>query len=434
MKQFWNTFCDDISKHKRVKELIFEKNIVSNFLQALGWSRYYSNLEEQSGVYGRKWIPDFVFYLNNDTSAKEIILELKKPDHKQQKKDIEQIEAYMKLTDCRFGLYFGEKMEVFYLEDKEGKRSAVKVTTIDWVKDNEAGIALITLLKFDSYNRTNLEKFCEDHLLLNSYLKVWNTSRGKQMLYDGIVEHFSLPSTMRNTLTSVLKFQILENPEGYNHITQPVETKTTLKVDTLSHVGIDIPRLFNMPTLKRYFANINSEKTRDIMRGIGITQDISEINELSDLSKLLTAIKLYEKENNIHHTHSSALSRYMDYIKAGLTYEDMKHDAMLVKVGKCGKIETTEKKPTILRPSFRYNMAGIKDGDRIIFDALNIEVIARGENKVEYNGQTYSLTGFCKSFLPDDMRNISGAYNGTKYFSHNGKTLWQKRLEKEKKI
>ena len=85
MKRIWNTFCEDISKNKGVKEMTFEKEIVKGFLQALGWSRYDGNLEEQYGLYNRKWIPDFVFYLNNDKNAKEIILELKKPDHKQRK-------------------------------------------------------------------------------------------------------------------------------------------------------------------------------------------------------------------------------------------------------------------------------------------------------------------------------------------------------------
>ena len=160
MKRIWNTFCEVISKNKTVKEMSFEKDIVKGFLQALGWSLYANNLEEQSPLYRGKWRPDFVFYLNNDTKAKEVILELKKPDHKQRKVDIEQIEAYMKLTDCRFGLYFGEKLEVFYLLERDGKRSARSVTTIEWKSDNEAGIKLISLLNYDNYDRQKFADFC----------------------------------------------------------------------------------------------------------------------------------------------------------------------------------------------------------------------------------------------------------------------------------
>ena len=214
MTRIWNTFCEDISKNKGVKEMTFEKEIVKGFLQALGWSRYDGNLEEQYGLYSRKWIPDFVFYLNNDKNAKDIILELKKPDHKQRKVDIEQIEVYMKLTDCRFGLYFGEKLEVFYLEERDGKRSAASVTTIDWTIDNEAGANLIELLDFKNYNREKLEQFCSDHLYLNSFLNLWRTQRGQKHLYEGIMEHFMLPKEMLSSLQSRLKFTIVDNPEA----------------------------------------------------------------------------------------------------------------------------------------------------------------------------------------------------------------------------
>lgn len=51
MKRIWNSFCEDISKKKGVKEMTFEKEIVMGFLQALVWSRYDRNLEEQLGLY-----------------------------------------------------------------------------------------------------------------------------------------------------------------------------------------------------------------------------------------------------------------------------------------------------------------------------------------------------------------------------------------------
>ena len=34
MKQIWNTFCEDISRNRGVKEMTFEKEIVKGFLQA----------------------------------------------------------------------------------------------------------------------------------------------------------------------------------------------------------------------------------------------------------------------------------------------------------------------------------------------------------------------------------------------------------------
>ena len=252
MKRIWNTFCEEISKNKGVKEMTFEKEIVKGFLQALGWSRYDGNLEEQYGLYSRKWIPDFVFYLNNDKNAKEIILELKKPDHKQRKVDIEQIEAYMKLTDCRFGLYFGEKLEVFYLEEKDGKRSAASVTTLDWTIDNEAGANLIELLDFKNYNREKLEQFCLDNVYLNTFLRHCKHQGGRQQLYDCIMEHFVLPESMVGSLRSRLKFTVVDNPEEEQTIPESTIPAMTKKQKD-NKIESRPPKIWMIPANSKYF-------------------------------------------------------------------------------------------------------------------------------------------------------------------------------------
>lgn len=85
------------------------------------------------------------------------------------------------------------------------------------------------------------------------------------------------------------------------------------------------------------------------------------------------------------------------------------------------------------RPPFDFNMVGLTVGDEIIFDALQIPVKVAGKNKVEYEGRLWSLSAFCGTYLPDEMHNKSEAYQGPKYFSYEGKTLWEIRLERERK-
>ena len=91
--------------------------------------------------------------------------------------------------------------------------------------------------------------------------------------------------------------------------------------------------------------------------------------------------------------------------------------------------EEKEKKPQ--RPPFDFSMVGLNVGDKVIFDALNLEVKVAGRNKVEYEGRLWSLSAFCGTYLPENMHNASEAYQGPKYFSYQGKTLWEIRLEKE---
>ena len=325
MKRIWNTFCEEISKNRGVKEMTFEKEIVKGFLQALGWSRYDGNLEEQYGLYSRKWIPDFVFYLNNDKNAKEIILELKKPDHKQRKVDIEQIEAYMKLTDCRFGLYFGEKLEVYYLKEKDGKRSAASVTTIDWTIDNEAGANLIELLDFKNYERGKLEQFCLDNLYLNTFLRHCKHQGGRQQLYDCIMERFVIPESMASSLQSRLKFTIEESLE------------------------IEEEPIVTVPAKKA---------------------------------------------------------------------KPKKQDKPKVKAGR--------------RPPFKFSMIGLKPGDVVYFEHGDIPVTVVAENKVAYDSEIYTLSRFCKHFMPDVDRE-NKEYQGPAHFLYNGSTLDDIRKEKEKK-
>ena len=94
--------------------------------------------------------------------------------------------------------------------------------------------------------------------------------------------------------------------------------------------------------------------------------------------------------------------------------------------------EEKEKKPQ--RPPFDFSMVGLNVGDKVIFDALNLEVKVAGKNKVEYEGRLWSLSAFCGTYLPENMHNASEAYQGPKYFSYQGKTLWEIRLEKEKQL
>ena len=78
-------------------------------------------------------------------------------------------------------------------------------------------------------------------------------------------------------------------------------------------------------------------------------------------------------------------------------------------------------------------MVILKAGDIIVFEPLNLEVKVANDKEVEYQGKLYSTTGFCKEYLPGSLRNSSGAYQGPKYFTYNGKTLSELRKENEVK-
>lgn len=93
--------------------------------------------------------------------------------------------------------------------------------------------------------------------------------------------------------------------------------------------------------------------------------------------------------------------------------------------------ESKEKQRKAQKPPFKFHMIGLNVGDTIIFDALQLPVKIASDDKIEYEGRLYSLSAFKANFLPDEKQNLSGAYQGPKYFSYNGKVLSELRNEME---
>ncbi len=89
-------------------------------------------------------------------------------------------------------------------------------------------------------------------------------------------------------------------------------------------------------------------------------------------------------------------------------------------------------KGDVKRPRFRFSMCDIKIGEHIVFNPTGLVVKVASDDSVEYDGRIYKLSPFVGTFMPEERRNTSGAYQGAKYFSYNGKVLEEIRKEKEK--
>ena len=78
-------------------------------------------------------------------------------------------------------------------------------------------------------------------------------------------------------------------------------------------------------------------------------------------------------------------------------------------------------KRIVKRGRFKFSMIGIKIGECVI--PTNTEVKVASDDSVEYEGRIYKLSPFVGTFMPEEKRNTSGAYQGAKYFSYQGKVL-----------
>ncbi len=95
--------------------------------------------------------------------------------------------------------------------------------------------------------------------------------------------------------------------------------------------------------------------------------------------------------------------------------------------------ENMQFKREVKRSRFKFSMCDIKIGEFITFIPTGIVVKVATNDSIEYNGRIYKLSPFVGTFMPEDKRNISGAYQGAKYFSYNGRILEDIRKEKENK-
>ena len=84
------------------------------------------------------------------------------------------------------------------------------------------------------------------------------------------------------------------------------------------------------------------------------------------------------------------------------------------------------------RARFKFSMCDIRIGELITFIPTGIQVKVASDDSIEYEGRIYKLSPFVGTFMPEEQRNTSGAYQGAKYFSYNEKVLDEIRKEREK--
>ena len=98
------------------------------------------------------------------------------------------------------------------------------------------------------------------------------------------------------------------------------------------------------------------------------------------------------------------------------------------------KEDEKKEKREMKRGRFKFSMVNIPIGSTLTFIPTGIEVKVASDDQIEYEGRIYKLSPFVGTFMPEDKRNASGAYQGSKYFSFKGKVLEEMRMEMENKI
>lgn len=71
---------------------------------------------------------------------------------------------------------------------------------------------------------------------------------------------------------------------------------------------------------------------------------------------------------------------------------------------------------------FSFDAVGVNVGDKLTF-IDGTKVIAAENNKIIFCGELFTLSGFCKEFMPDEKRTKSNSYRGCAFFFKDGVKL-----------
>lgn len=212
----WNNFCKSIKigQKNNQKEISFEKSTMTEILSLLGWSRFKENVIEQKRmeVSNTEVIADFVL-LDPISKRDEIIIELKRPNHVQTKGDVSQLWSYMKQSFAPYGLYIGEKIQIYY--KKLDRNDPSLINTIEYSENNREGAFLFSLLNADTFNEDKWKNYCEDSLKLMKSVEYWTSDKGKAELFQFILERAGLSPDFTDRLRSILSISVQKNGPSY---------------------------------------------------------------------------------------------------------------------------------------------------------------------------------------------------------------------------
>lgn len=163
MIEKWNYFVYDLceAKKKDVDEDSFH-TLIETQLQHLGWAKFKGEICHKPNIHignNNRIEPDILIKREGED---EFVIEVKRPSHKQSKKDVDQLLSYMRLLKLSVGIYLGEHIEIFY--DMPSSKEAISIMKVPLEIDNKLGARFIDKFLKDNFSREAIADFCEQRI------------------------------------------------------------------------------------------------------------------------------------------------------------------------------------------------------------------------------------------------------------------------------
>lgn len=174
MKENWLEIYDILNYciSNGVMESTYQREI-ENCFKILGWRKTNGTLQSQITIPigSNNFIrPDIVLQKENDhTNCVPLIaIEIKRPDNIKSERQELQLFSYMRQLRLNFGLYIGEKIQLFYdtLSNNDNPiTNPIPVFTVNIKDTDNNGEVFCELFTYTNCSAEKLESFCKDSLM-----------------------------------------------------------------------------------------------------------------------------------------------------------------------------------------------------------------------------------------------------------------------------
>ena len=163
MIEKWNQFVYDLdeAKKRNVDENEYH-HLIESQLKVLGWFKMRGEVCHKPNIPigNNNFIqPDVLVKKDNDEL---FVIEVKRPVHVLTKREVQQLESYMRQRKIRVGIYIGEHIEVFY--DQPDSTDIVSVMKLPLELDYSDGEKFASLFSKENFSKDSLYAFCEEQV------------------------------------------------------------------------------------------------------------------------------------------------------------------------------------------------------------------------------------------------------------------------------
>lgn len=163
MIEKWNYFVYDLCEAKKrdVEEEGFHA-LIETQLQHLGWAKYKEEICHKPCIHlgnNNSIVPDIIVKRDGED---EFVVEVKRPSHKQSKKDVDQLLSYMRILKLSVGIYIGNHIEIFY--DMPSSKEAVSVMKVPLEINSKLGAKFVERFDKENFSQESIVDFCEERI------------------------------------------------------------------------------------------------------------------------------------------------------------------------------------------------------------------------------------------------------------------------------